>query len=103
MEPLGDEDFRNSVKKKVKQMEWQDRVGLGLLGVVGIIVPWLAHLPLSSTITLVTDLMTSPLLELGDGFVSLIFCPIYNVAAIMMVVARLMWSYWRRLFRVTYA
>jgi len=102
VERLEDEAFLAAVSRDVQRAGRRRQVFLGLLGVLGFGLLWLIYLPLSSTVTLMTQLLTMPLFELGEGFISLILSPINNSAGILIILGKVTWSYWKRILRSAY-
>ena len=88
--PLDDPAFTGRVVARARRrlVVWAVAAGLAALSVLVVIWQLLA-LPLLELAMLASQVLTSPLIELGEGWLGLIFLPANTLAALFVVILRL--------------
>lgn len=69
-----------------------------LLGVAALLIAWYVFAgPLLDFAVLVSQFLTNPLIDLGEGWLALVFMPINNLASITVALGKLALMGWKRL------
>jgi hypothetical protein len=72
--------------------------GGALLGLVVLLIGWYVFAgPLLEFALLVSEFLTNPLIDLGEGWLALVLMPINNLASIVVLTAKLSLVAWKKL------
>jgi hypothetical protein len=73
-------------------------VGGALLGLIALLIAWYVFaVPLLDFAILLSQFITNPLIDLGEGWLALVFMPINNIASISVALGKLSLMAWKRL------
>ena len=96
-------DFLSDFQQEIQRLERLRWLSAALLGAVLILILWLMSEPLYVLGVSLTLSLTAPIIEMGDGLISLMLSPVNNVASILILTAKLGWSLWKRVRTESYA
>lgn len=69
-----------------------------LLGLVALLIGWYVFAgPLLEFAVLVSEFLTNPLVDLGEGWLALVFLPINNIASILVLATKVSLVAWKKL------
>lgn len=72
--------------------------GGALLGLVALLVGWYVFAgPLLDFAVLVSELLTNPLVDLGEGWLALVLLPVNNIASILVLSTKVSLLAWKKL------
>lgn len=72
--------------------------GGALLGLVALLIGWYVFAgPLLEFAVLVSEFLTNPLVDLGEGWLALVFLPINNIASILVLATKVSLVAWKKL------
>lgn len=72
--------------------------GGALLGITALLVGWYVFAgPLLDFALLVSQFLTNPLIDLGEGWLALVFMPVNNAASITVALGKLSLMAWKKL------
>lgn len=72
--------------------------GGALVTLVAVLLGWYVFaMPLLEFAVLISQFLTNPLINLGEGWVALVFLPINNLASLSVLLAKVSLTAWKRL------
>ncbi len=80
-----DKEFTEHVVAKTRSLRYKIVAGLLAVVLVLVAIAWLLGLPFQETVQLITQGLTTKLVELGDGWLAWSLAPINNVASVLVL------------------
>ena len=90
--------FTNRVMSRTRSLLYQLAGGVIAVGLVLLTGAWLVFgIPLLEFAVLISNALTTPLIELGEGWLALVFMPVNNIASLIVITARAIHLGWKKL------
>ena len=97
-----DVEFTAGVVAKTRSLKYRVLSGLVLVVLAILLSAWLLAIPVQEFIQLVARAITTPLYNLGDGWLGWALSPVNNVASVLVISARLLRVAWKRRLDASY-
>lgn len=93
---LDGEAFTDRVNKKTRSQ--RNRMIVALLSVVFVMAVciWIFAIPIQEFPWVVTNFLTTTLIDLGDGWVAWVFSPVNNIAGLLVLSLKAMRMLWKK-------
>lgn len=101
---LEGERITAQVMAKTQKVKFLVLAGVVLTGLIVLLLSWLAFAgPLLDFALLLSALLATPLIDLGEGWLALVFMPINTVASIAAAVGKVAWTMRKKLLNLSFS
>ena len=100
---LEDDALTGQIMAKTRRVLYMLAAGTLTIAIVVIAGLWLAFgMPLLEFAVLISQFLTMALVDLGEGWLALVFMPINNVASVCIVTAKAIHLGWKKLIGISF-
>jgi len=95
--------FTDRIMSKTRRLLYLLATGVIAIAVLLLTGAWLVFgVPLLEFAILVSNVMTTTLIDLGEGWLALLFMPVNNIASLLVLTARVIHLGWKKLNGVSF-
>ena len=80
-----DREFTEHVVAKTRSLRYKIVAGMLAVALVLVAIAWLFSLPVQEIVYLITEGLTTSLVDLGEGWPAWVLAPINNVASVLVI------------------
>jgi hypothetical protein len=101
---LDGEALTSRVMAKTRRVLYMLAAGVLFIAVVLVVGVWLLlGMPLLEFAVLISQFLTTTLIDLGEGWLALVFTPLNNIASLLVVGAKAIHLAWKKLLSATFS
>lgn len=99
---LDAEQFVTGVMARTRVLRYRRMATIGGMILVFGVLAWLLALPLQELAQLLSQLLATTLVDLGEGWLTFLLAPINNVASVVIIGGKLIRMAWKRIVSASY-
>jgi len=101
---LDGEVFSARVMSRTRKLLYQVAAGAVAMAAVILAGVWLLFgLPLLEFAVLISQVLTMTMIDLGEGWLALVFMPVNNIASLIVIIAKTIHLVWKRAINSSFA
>ncbi len=100
---LSDEEFTAQIMARTQNLRYRIMVGGLFVALLVLVVAGLFSLPLQEFALLITQVLSTELITVGNGLVTWVFAPVNNLAGLLVISGKLMRMIWKKAKSASYA